>query len=241
MGRSDILAHVWRRLLPLLCLLALALPLSAETVLILPFFNVSKARNLDWIGDSLSETILEAFAAEGVGVVPPENRDEILRQMSVRRYARLTRASVMEIAVNCDAGVVVYGEFDFTPAQPGSPSKGALRVALRVLDVRRMKRGAEFNVTGPLEGSHAQSRSPGSRFIRSLQTQHRPRTSFAATTSGADRRSATCAVFSHQYRSEIQAVYQRGRLDPPTATVLPPGQLNFAARTYRGAFDWLRR
>jgi tetratricopeptide (TPR) repeat protein len=237
---------VWRRLIPLLSLIALGLPLGAETVLILPFFNVSKAQNLDWIGDSLSETILEAFAAEGVGVVPPESRDEVLRQMSVRRYARLTRASVMEIAVNCDAGMVLYGEFDFTAAPAGGPSKGGLRVALRVLDVRRMKRGAEFNVTGPLEElSTLQSRlawqslhslSPDSTETAEDYLRSHPPVRIDALESYV--RGLLATQTDLKYKLFTNAV----RLEPAySQPCFHLGKLNYAARTYRGAADWLQK
>lgn len=129
----------------------LACGLQAETLLVLPLFNLSKSKSLDWIGESISESIIEAYSAQGRTVVRPEVRDEILRQMNVRRYVPLTKASVMELAVNLDADVVLYGEFDFTPAPAGSASKGSLRVSTRVLDVKKMRKGPEFSVTGPLE------------------------------------------------------------------------------------------
>ena len=243
---SDILTNVWRRLIPFLCLIGLATPLSAETVLIVPFFNVSKARNLDWIGDSLSETILESFAAEGVGVVPAENRDEILRQMSVRRYAVLTRASVMEIAVNCDAGLVLYGEFDFTPAQAGGSSKGTLQVALRILDVRRMKRGAEFNITGPLEElSTLQSRlawqslhsiAPDTTHTEEDFRRSHPPVRIDALESYI--RGLLATQTDLKYKLFTNAV----RLEPSySQPCFYLGKLNYAARTYRGAADWLQK
>lgn len=237
---------MWRRLIPFFCLLVLALPIPAQTVLILPFFNVSKARNLDWIGDSLSETVLEAFVAAGVGVVPPESREEILRQMSVRRYALLTRASVMEIAVNCDAGVVLYGEFDFAAAPPGSPSKGVLRVALRVLDVKRMKRGAEFNVTGPLEElSTIQSRlawqslhSLSSKFTQTEEEFRRSRPPVRIDALESYVRGLLAPGTDVKYKLFTNAV----RLEPTySQPCFHLGKLNFAARVYRGAVDWLQK
>lgn len=237
---------MWRRLIPFLCLLTLALPLSAETVLILPFFNVGKTRNVDWIGDSLSETILESFAAEGVGVVASENREEILRQMSIRRYALLTRASVMEIAVNCDAGLVLYGEFEFTPAQSSGTSKGALRIALRILDVRRMKRGAEFNLTGPLEElSTLQSRlawqSLHSLSPDATQTEEQFRLSHPAVRIDALEsyvRGLLATSADLKYKLFTNAV----RLEPNySQPCFHLGKLNFASRTYRGAADWLQK
>ena len=35
----------------------------ADTVLVLPFFNLSNSPNLDWIGESFAETIRESLSA----------------------------------------------------------------------------------------------------------------------------------------------------------------------------------
>ncbi len=140
------------RLGGILCCVALAAPLPAqETLLILPFANPARVRNLDWIGDSAAGSLVDSFAAEGVSVVPAEDCDQMLREMGVRRYARLTQASAMEIAVNLNATQVLYGEFEFTAAPPGGASKGVLRLNARILDVRRVRRVGRFSLSGPLE------------------------------------------------------------------------------------------
>lgn len=129
-----------------------AAPLPAqETLLILPFANVARVRNLDWIGESAAGSLLDSFAAEGVNVVPAEDCDQMLREMGVRRYAPLTQASAMEIAVNLNATQVLYGEFGFTAAPAGGPSKGTLRLDAQILDVKRVRRVGRISVSGPLE------------------------------------------------------------------------------------------
>ena len=42
------------------------LALRADSVLVLPFFNYAKSANLDWIGESIAETIHDALMSEGI-------------------------------------------------------------------------------------------------------------------------------------------------------------------------------
>lgn len=154
----------------LLLLASLFLPVyAAENLLIIPFFNESKRKEIDWIGDGISEKLFEAAVAAGRSVVDPEERDEMLRQMAIRRYARLTKASVTEIGVNLDATEVLFGEFQFTPepadggqgagagagAAPGGgaapPLLGTIRIQAELLNIRQVKRGPVFVVSGALE------------------------------------------------------------------------------------------
>jgi tetratricopeptide (TPR) repeat protein len=139
-------------ILPFLLLFLFPASLAAqESLLILPFSNASKSHNLDWVGESVSETLLEAFAAQGVTVTSPEDRDQTFREMGVRRYALLTRASVLEVAVNLNATRVVSGEFEvLAPSTPGA-SKGTLRLTAEILDASKIRRIARLTQAGPLE------------------------------------------------------------------------------------------
>src|ERR1700686_229856 len=90
----------------------------ADTVLVLPFFNLSNSANLDWIGESFAETIRESLAAQGVLALTREDRQEAFRRLSVRPYALLTRASVIKLAESLDAGQVVLGQYSLSPGMP---------------------------------------------------------------------------------------------------------------------------
>jgi Flp pilus assembly protein TadD len=140
--------RMFARLLPLVCC---ALALRAETVLVLPFANSNDAHNLDWVGESVAEILIDVLTAEGLDVVRQDTRDEVLDDMGLRRYAVLTRASAMEIAINSDAGIVVGGEFAWTAPKPGAPGKGTVRLTTYILDVHGMRKLGEFTVGGPLE------------------------------------------------------------------------------------------
>ena len=60
-----------------LCL-ALVPGQAADTVLALPFFNLSNSPNLDWIGESIAETIREFLTAHDVLTLDREERQEQL-------------------------------------------------------------------------------------------------------------------------------------------------------------------
>ena len=141
-----------RRLLLMAFILPAIFQARADTVVVLPFFNISKSSNLDWIGESISETIREALTSEGVLVLDREEGQEAYRRLSIRRYRLLTRASVIKIGEALDAAHVIYGQFGLTPSD-GSPasSRGSLRITARILDRKRMKQGPEFAEIGALE------------------------------------------------------------------------------------------
>jgi tetratricopeptide (TPR) repeat protein len=118
--------------------------LRAETVLALPFFNHSSLPNLDWIGESIAETLRDAMTPEGVLVLDRVYRLEGYRRLSLRSGAELTHASILKIGESLDASQVVYGWYDL-------PSKGTLHIAARILDLKQTVQGPEFSETGPLD------------------------------------------------------------------------------------------
>lgn len=138
--RPAALAVVW-----------LSLPALAENYLVLPFFNGSRNENLGWIGESISESIREALAAQGAVTLGREERQEAYRRLGLRPEANLTRATVLKIGQALDADRIVYGDFDFQAAPAGSASRGSLKITAHVLDLRGLRQGPEFSEIGPLE------------------------------------------------------------------------------------------
>jgi tetratricopeptide (TPR) repeat protein len=127
---------------------------GADTIAVLPLFNVdeSTAPNLDWIGESVSETIDEALSTSGLLVLPREDREEVYRRLSLRTGVVLTKASVMKIGETLDAGQVVFGELHVDGAETGATTlKSNLRLAVRIIDLKKFQQGAEFIQTGSLE------------------------------------------------------------------------------------------
>lgn len=126
--------------------------LRAETSLVLPFFNHSKSTNLDWIGESIAETVRDALSSEGLLVLDREDRLEAYRRLSLRPGAEVTHASIIKIGESLDASNVIYGYYELLPAEPGKDqSKGSLRITARILDLKHTRQGPAFNELGALE------------------------------------------------------------------------------------------
>jgi tetratricopeptide (TPR) repeat protein len=132
----------------LLVLLA-GLSLRADSVLVLPFFNYAKSANLDWIGESIAETIHDALMAENVLALDREDRLEAYRRLSMRPNAVLTHASIIKAADALDAATVIYGQYELLPTAP--PSRGSLRITAHIINVKRTRQGPEFAEVGALE------------------------------------------------------------------------------------------
>lgn len=161
--------------LPFICLGLLLLASNgarAETVLVLPFFNQSASKNIDWIGESIAETVRQSLASQGMLVLSREDRLEAYRRLSLRADAVLTHASVMKLGEALDASRVIYGYFQVSAvSQPGAPNapneaaaspngigaapatsaRDSLRVSARVMDLKHTRQGPEFEEIGALE------------------------------------------------------------------------------------------
>ena len=126
--------------------------LHAETALVLPFFNHSKSANLDWVGESIAESVGDSLASEKVLVLEREDRLEAYRRRSLRPGAELTHASIIKIGESLDATKVVYGSYELLPSDAGSTqSKGSLRIAARILDLKRTHQSGQFGELGAIE------------------------------------------------------------------------------------------
>ncbi len=117
---------------------------NAQTVLVLPFSNLSESQNLDWIGESIAETIRESLPGEGVQALDREIRQEAYHRLSLRSSARLTKASVIRLGQVADADAVVFGSFE-------AQTNAELTITGNILDLRQMKPGPEAKVSGALE------------------------------------------------------------------------------------------
>ncbi|HEV8146600.1 MAG TPA: tetratricopeptide repeat protein [Bryobacteraceae bacterium] len=139
---------------------------TAQTAAVIPFFNPSPSRNLDWIGESIAEVIREALGSRGVLTLDRSDLREASDRLGLRVQTVISDASVIKIGESLDAEYVIFGSYRFTPAPPisaaataASPppasralvSRGSLRVAARVVDLRHMRQSPEFVETGALE------------------------------------------------------------------------------------------
>lgn len=135
---------------PLLLAVLLCGALRAQTVLVLPFFNHSQSENLDWIGESVAETIRDSLTSEGILVLDREDRLEAYRRLSLRPGAEVTHASIMKIGESLDASTVIYGQYEL-PQPARDRLKSPLRITARILDLKHSRQGTPFSQGGALE------------------------------------------------------------------------------------------
>jgi Tfp pilus assembly protein PilF len=162
-------------------LFAAAVRLPAQTYLSAPFASRSPDAQIEWIGESVSETIRESMVAFRVPVVSRETRIEATKKLSLRSSGPLSLAALIKISQGSAAARLIHGEVQFTPAPPAPPvapaeagqplanisdppqpigpkppdvpppSRGTLRLTARILEVGRAAQLAEFTESGPLE------------------------------------------------------------------------------------------
>lgn len=147
-----------------------------DTFVVLPFANLSRNPNLDWIGESIADEMRETLAANGMIVLDRNAREEGYKRLGIRQNVLLTRASVMKLAEALDAEQVVYGEFEFQPAPAGTTpaTRGTLKVIGHVLDRKNLRQGPEFSELGALEDLAAIQNRVGWRALHTLHPEGAP-------------------------------------------------------------------
>src|SRR5260221_5746152 len=103
-------------------LLFVAGNLFAGTAAVLPFANRTSQANMDWIGESIAETVRDALGPRGVVTLSREEVEEAYRHLSLRPRGVLTGGSVLKIGEALDAEQVIYGTFEFSGGLPVDPS-----------------------------------------------------------------------------------------------------------------------
>src|ERR1019366_1864208 len=94
--------------------------LFADTAAILSFANRTAVADpaqasLDWIGESIAETVRDAIGARGMVTLSRAEIDDAYRQLNLRTLSVLTQASMLKIGEALDAEQGVYGTLEFIP------------------------------------------------------------------------------------------------------------------------------
>jgi tetratricopeptide (TPR) repeat protein len=236
---------------PLICFLFLSSALlRAETVLVLPFFNQSKSATLDWIGESVSETVRECLASGGVLVLDRDERLEAYRRLSLRPGALLTHASIIKVGELLDASRVIYGYYNVLPV-PGAPvgpnaTRGSLRITARILDLKRTRQGPEFAEMGALEELAALENHLGWQSLQFLAPKTAPSEQEFLRARAAVRvdaiesyvRGLLAATAEQRHRYFTQAVRLDEKYSQPCFRL---GKTYWERKEYKIAAGWLAR
>lgn len=253
----------WR----ILVSLALAgVPAFADTAAVLPFWNASanvrqnggRQTNLDWIGESIAETVREAVGSRGLLIIDRDDITDAFHRLSLRQLTVLSQASVIKLGEELDAEQIVYGSFEFTPAPapstpvdgatvPPSPVvRGSLRISARIIDLKRLRQGPEFAETGALEDLATLQAHLAWRALALLAPKLAPPESEFRSVRVAVRLDAQenyiRGLLSRDPVQKEKFFLQASRLDARFADpCYRLGQMHYDRKDYRQAADWLER
>jgi tetratricopeptide (TPR) repeat protein len=146
---------------------------GSDTIVIMPFENVSSRAEYNWIGESFAAALGDALDKPGLVVIRSDERNVAYKQEGLSPSAILTRATMIKIAERAGANLVVIGTYRITDereketsAEPlparkdGKTPKGELQaekkiertisITARVIDIREGRLIGEFNLGGDL-------------------------------------------------------------------------------------------
>jgi tetratricopeptide (TPR) repeat protein len=231
------------KLIAVLAMFAVVAP--AETVLVAPLANRTDNANLDWIGESIAESIREALAAQDIGVVRREERVAAQRRLSLPSSGQVSLASIAKIGETLNAGRIIYGEYRLdTGGTPGG--RGVLRMEAYVLDNRRAVRVVDFSTGGNMDDlatlqsdlafQLVKSFSPGSTITRDEFNSKHPPVKISAIENYV--RGLMAPTLEQKHRFFTQAV----RLDPSLwQACYYLGKMHVEKESYREAIGWLEK
>ena len=141
----------WR--LPLSILLAILSieQVSAATLVTLRFYNSSKFQDLNWVGESIPETLSGEFSQAGEIVLNRNARLDGLHQLSLREDVQLTKGTLIKLGQTLDVDYICYGTYSATLPSPTSQLKsGSIQITATYIDLRKMHAGPTLTEAGPL-------------------------------------------------------------------------------------------
>ena len=237
-----------RRLLALSFLLLISrADTFCQTYLVIPFHNVSGPANLDWIGESIAETIRETLVSYRLPAIDREEREEAAHSLSILPTALLTEASVIELGEKLAADRVVFGQFTFTAGEDShSPSEGQLQIRANCIELDHTARGPEWKEAGAMADlSRLQTRlawktlqyaEPDTAPSEDECLESRPPVRIDAMENYI--RGLLAPVLEQKHRFFTQAAHLDPEFSPPCFQL---GRLQWEENSYRVAAQWLER
>jgi tetratricopeptide (TPR) repeat protein len=141
----------FRNLLFLAASLCFALPAHPATVLVLQFHNNSQYSDLDWVGESIAETLMNEFGAANEIVLDRASRAEGMQRLGLRSDALFTKATLIKLGQSLDTDYLCYGTYDAKlPSADAQLKSSSIQISARFIDLRKMHDSPELSEAGKL-------------------------------------------------------------------------------------------
>jgi tetratricopeptide (TPR) repeat protein len=227
--------------------LCACIPANADNFVVLPFLNLSGDSSIEWVGESLAETVRDALATEGLIALDRDARLEAYRRLSIRPYTPLTKATVLRIGEFLDADQIVYGRFQFTPPPAGQPkTKGTIRIVSQILNLRKASQTPEYMELGALEDLARLQTHLAWQTIRNVDPENSPSEEEFRNGRPVIRveaiESHTRSMLTSDAGQKLKLLSQAVRVDPGYSQAnFALGRLYLEKDNWRQAAEWLKR
>ncbi len=211
---------------------------GAQTLLILPFENTSKAPGLEWISEAFPEVLSEGMASGAVYVVPRDDRNYAFDRMGVPATNRLSRATLYRISEQMDADYVILGSYDY------DGQKFTARAQL--LDMKKLYMAPEIVEAGQLTNMVGIQHALAWDLLRTLAPNSLPSKQEFLAESEPIRldtfESYIRGVLATTKEEKVQRFREAVRLNPKyTQAMLQLGKTYYGNREYESAVSWFAR
>src|SRR6185503_3812596 len=120
---------------------------ATDTIVTMPFENLSGRVEYNWVGESFAAALGNALDKPGLVVIRSDERNVAYKQEGLSPTAILTRATMIKIAERAGASLVVMGTYRIA----GEGRESTIAITARVVDIREGRLvGKEYNRGGPL-------------------------------------------------------------------------------------------
>jgi tetratricopeptide (TPR) repeat protein len=124
---------------------------TAATVVVLAFHNNSSFENVNWVGESISETLRTELNTAGQIALDRETREAGERRLSLRPDARFTKGTLFKLGQILDTDYLIYGSYDIHLPQGETQLKNAtIEVVAYSIELRKFHDGKSFTESGRL-------------------------------------------------------------------------------------------
>ncbi|MBV8571127.1 MAG: tetratricopeptide repeat protein [Acidobacteriaceae bacterium] len=140
-----------RAALVVLGLFCYCVPAFTASVLVIPFHNNSQYPDLEWVGESISETLKSELGALNEIVFDRDAVAKGFSQLSLKPGATFTKATLIRLGQTLDADYICYGTYNATLSPDDAQLKNSsVQVTSRFIDLRKLHDGPSVTEAGKL-------------------------------------------------------------------------------------------
>lgn len=142
---------IFRFLLFLAAFAFIARQAEPAAVLVVQFYNGSQYSDLNWVGESVSETLRGEFSAANQIVFDRDSLAEAMHRLSLRPGADFTKATLIRLGQTLGADFICYGSYQASlPTGQSQLKDSSIQLSAHYIDLRKLHEGPDLAEAGKL-------------------------------------------------------------------------------------------